>query len=425
MSATRRAALLAATRLAAGLWAAASAPSWAAPQPASGFRRGVGVHTMMNWGRLDPADRGRYAAEPFSGPAYALSDAVIRNIAAAGFDFVRLTLDPGPFLQLEGAPRDALDAQLGATVQRFLAAGLAVLVDLHPNTQVPRYDPVQWLRSTEDPIYLQYVATVRRTARLLAGLGSPAVAFELMNEPPYGYDRASVRRWQVMCEALHAAVRAVAPDLLVVLTGAHGGDREGLAALDPAPFRGSRVLYSFHYYEPYPFTHQGVVADNGDSAFWRYFSDMPYPAASVPAELVLETVRANVEDDARRGSGRGRPAIGPAQAQARAYLATGFDRARIARAFDEVTAWAQRNGIPPDRIFLGEFGATRTYGSYRASDPISYENWLRDVRELAEERRFGWAFWALGGHGGMSLVSEDGGSSLDRPTLRALGMRTP
>ncbi|AWN42027.1 glycoside hydrolase family 5 protein [Methylobacterium durans] len=398
-------------------------PAAQSASPEQAFRRGVGVHTMLNWGRLDPADRARYAADPFSGPTYELPEAVIRNVAAAGFDFVRLTLDPGPFLQLEGPARDALDARLSDTVRRFLAAGLAVVVDLHPNTQVPRYDPVNWLRSTEDPVFLRYVELVRRTARLLGGLGSASVAFELMNEPPYGYDQTSIRRWQTMCERLHATVRAVAPDLLVVLTGAHGGDRFGLMALDTTPFRGSRVLYSFHYYEPYPFTHQGVVSDSKGSEMWRYLSEMPYPAASVPAPLVLDVVRANVEGDASLGPGRRRAALREAQAQARAYIAEGFGRASIVQAFDQVADWARRNAVPADRIFLGEFGATRTYGRYRASDPLSYETWLRDIRELAEQRSFGWALWALGGYGGMSLVAEDGGSILDRTTLRALGLK--
>ena len=411
-------ALLIAALLLAGLASAVHAA------PGTGFRRGIGVHSMLNWGRTDPANPGRYAAEPFSGAAYELPDAVIRNVASAGFDFIRLTLDPGPFLQLEGAARDALDARLAATVRRFLAAGLAVMVDLHPNTQVPRYDPVNWLRSTEDPVYQRYVLLVRRTAGLLAGLDSRAVAFELMNEPPYGYDQASVRRWQTMCEGLHAAVRSVAPDLLVVLTGAHGGDREGLIALDPTPFRSSRVLYSFHYYEPYPFTHQGVVSGEKGSAMWRYFSQMPYPAASLPAALVLDAVRANVEGDATLGAAARRAALAEAQAQTRAYLATGFDGARIARAFDEVTDWARRNGIPADRIFLGEFGATRTYGRYRAADPVSREVWLRDVREAAESRGFGWSIWELKGYGGMALLADDEATRLDRGSLRALGLKT-
>ncbi|RVU21702.1 glycoside hydrolase family 5 protein [Methylobacterium oryzihabitans] len=414
---SRLAAVLALLVLALGV------PARAAPEPGTGFRRGLGVHTMLNWARTNP-ERTAYLPAPFDGPSYDLPEATIRNVAAAGFDFVRLTVDPGPFLQLDGAARDALDRHLAATVRRFLAAGLAVLVNLHPNSQVAAYDPVRWLVSTEDPTYRAFLTLVGRTARVLAAIGSPAVAFEPLNEPPYGYDSGSVRRWQAMCEAMHAEARAAAPDMLLVLTGARGGSRQGLLALDPAPFRASRVRFSFHYYEPYAFTHQGVSAENGDAASWRYFSGMPYPAGSVPAALVLDGVAAAVAAAPGLDPLARRRALSQARERASAYLATRFGPADIARAFDEIRDWAVRHGIGPERVLLGEFGATRTYGRYRASDPVSYEAWLSDTREAAERRGFAWAFWALGGTGGMALVSEDGATSLDRGTVRALGLRT-
>ena len=108
-----------------------------------------------------------------------------------------------------------------------------------------------------------------------------------------------------------------------------------------------------------------------------------------------------------------------------AYLKTGLDRAAIARDFDAVSLWAKRHGIGPERLFLGEFGATRSYDDHRAGDPVSYEEWIYDVRSEAEARGFGWAIWALTGTGGMAIVSTDGGTTLDAGTLRALGLREP
>ena len=389
------------------------------------FRRGVSVHTMLNWARLASGERELYAQEPFSGEAYDLPETLIGNVKRAGFDFVRLTVDPGPFLQLEGAARAALDRKLVATVERFLAAGLAVMVDLHSNTHVPRYDPVNWLTSTDDPVFVRYVALVGRTAGLLAGLGTRAVAIEPMNEPPYGYDPASVARWQTMAEMMHAAVRRAAPDLLVVLSGAQGGSRNGLADFDPAPFRGSRVLFSFHYYEPYMFTHEGVESNEGSASLWRYLSAMPYPAASVPTAEVLATVKLNIDRDATLDSARKTAVRVRARADVLAYRATRFGPGSIDAAFDGVLAWARRHEVDPDRIFLGEFGVTRTYGRYRAADPRSREAWLRDVRKAAEARGFGWCLWSLSGYGGMALVTEDGATTLDPGTLRALGLDTP
>ena len=397
----------------------AASPASAGPP----FRRGIGVHSLLNWGALVPGRPDRYTPRPFSGPDYELPDGLLARVAEAGFDFVRLTVDPGPFLQLTGPDRDALDARLAATVRRLLALRLAVVVDLHGNTQVPAYDPQAVVASGDGPLFRSYLALVRRTARVLAGLERTDVAFELMNEPPYGYDDATRTRWQSQIEALHAAARAEAPTMTLVLTGSHGGDRDGLADLDPRPFKDSRVLYSFHYYEPHDFTHQGVKEEGAEGRYRQYLSGLPYPSDSLPRALVDATVRDNIAAD---------PALTPAartairrQAEARitAYLATPRNRSGIARDFEKVSAWAKRHAIPGDRIFLGEFGATRSYDDHRAGDPIAYETWIRDVRQEAEARQFGWAIWALTGTGGMALNDTDGGSGLDPGSLLALGLK--
>lgn len=395
---------------------------WGEARPAATFRRGVAVHSMLNWARLVPGDPSHYAARPFEGAAYELPDELIDNVKAAGFDFVRLTLDPGPFLQLTGEARAALDRKLVATVERFLAHGLAVMINLHSNSHVPAYDPVNWLTSTDNPTFQAYVVLVGRTARLLEHLGTAAVAIEPMNEPPYGYDSVSVARWQTMAEMMHAAVRRETPRLLVVLSGARGGNRLGLENFDPRPFQGSRVLYSFHFYEPYIFTHEGVVTNQENARLWRYFSSMPYPAGSVPAARVLDMIAANIDNDTSVSGAEKRKTMRAARNEVRAYIASGFGRHSIDEAFDGILAWAKRYDVKPEQIFLGEFGVTRTYGGYRASDPGAMAAWLRDVRASAEARGFGWCFWALTGYGGMALVSEDGATTLDRTTLRALGL---
>jgi hypothetical protein len=391
----------------------------------AGFRRGIGVHSLLNWGALDPARSGRYTARPFSGPDYDLPEALLRAVAEAGFDFARLTLDPGPFLQLAGADRDALDGLLVATVRRLQRLGLKVLVDLHPNTQVPAYDAQAIIAGADTPLFRAYAALVRRTARLLAGLRGPEVAFELMNEPPYGYDPESRRRWQGMAETLHAAARAETPDMLLVLTGSHGGDREGLLALDPAPFRGSRVVYSFHYYEPYTFTHQGVV-DEGEAGIYRqYLTGIPYPADRVPARLLTARVEASIDADPGLDPGARVRVRRRAVAALADYDRENADRGVIARHFAQVSDWAERHGIPGGRILLGEFGACRSYDDHRAADTESYRAWIGDVRREAEARGFAWAIWALTGTGGMALNDTDGGSALDPVSLCALGLACP
>jgi endoglucanase len=106
------------------------------------FRRGASIHNLMNWADVLPSDPSRYAWPPFGKPVHEVSDALLDNLAKAGFDFVRLTVDPGPFLQSKGERRDALDGLLLAQIRRILARGMAVVVDFHPNAQVRAYAPI-------------------------------------------------------------------------------------------------------------------------------------------------------------------------------------------------------------------------------------------------------------------------------------------
>jgi endoglucanase len=386
------------------------------------FHRGVAIHNMMNWAAIEPSHPDRYVSPAFVGPNYETSDALLRHVAAAGFDFVRLTIDPGPFLQFSGPDRAALDQHLRRVVERLSSKGFCVIVDFHPNSQVAKYAPEKLVQGIDDPLFLAYAGVLRQTARVLAALHSDRIALELMNEPQYGWDPATTERWQRLLEYLYRGARAEAPDLLMIVSGARGGDIKGLLALDPQPFLGSRVLFSFHYYEPHDFTHEGVKSTTPSAWPWQFISGLPYPANSADPDRVWAKIEHNILSDPNITAGERRLALQRVRERVSAYIASGFDRRQIASDFDSVSNWAKLYGIEPSALFLGEFGVTRTYGMYRASDPISQEAWMHDVRSEAERHGFGWALWVLSGYGGMSLLERDDSDKLDPISLRALGM---
>jgi hypothetical protein len=336
----------------------------------------------------------------------------------------RIECDRGlPVRQFTGKKREALDQHLRGAVERLLGNGFCVIVDFHPNSQVPNYAPENLVQAVDDPLFIAYAGVIRRTAHLLATLRTNRVALELMNEPQYGWDPATTERWQRLLEHLHNEARAEAPDLLLVLTGARGGDIKGLLAVNPEPFAGSRVLYSFHYYEPHDFTHQGVKSTTPSAWPWRYISGLPYPAQSADADRVWQNIQQNIlSDPSITLPDQRRLAVQQVRERVSSYVASCFSRRQIASDFDSVRAWAELHGIDPHSILLGEFGVTRTYGMYRASDPISQEAWMRDVRSEAELHGFRWALWVLSGYGGMSLLERDGSNRLDPVSLRALGL---
>ena len=102
------------------------------------FRRGIGISHAMAWARIDSLTRD-FAFPPFPEPANALTATELQTLRRTGFDFVRLAVDPGPFLQFQGRRRDALDDILLDCVTRILEARLSVVVDFHPSDLHPDY----------------------------------------------------------------------------------------------------------------------------------------------------------------------------------------------------------------------------------------------------------------------------------------------
>ena len=82
-----------------------------------------------------------------------------------------------------------------------------------------------------------------------------------------------------------------------------------------------------------------------------------------------------------------------------------------------MVAWAKKYQIPPDQIFLGEFGVQRD-----KVDPESRRVWLKTMRVAAEMRNMPWSYWSLEGPEYMGLYSDRDGRALDPLILDALGM---
>ena len=66
--------------------------------------------------------------------------------------------------------------------------------------------------------------------------------------------------------------------------------------------------------------------------------------------------------------------------------------------FDRVKAWAERNGIDPADIILGEFGMIRQEWEGDFTMPAAYRAaYVRDMAARAERAGFPWSVWSYGG----------------------------
>ena len=85
---------------------AGAAASLAFAAPAKGavpnLRRGINLWPWFSLTREFPAPRTDYAWPPWQMQRPVPDSADLRKLAAAGFDFVRIPVDPGPFLSFAG-----------------------------------------------------------------------------------------------------------------------------------------------------------------------------------------------------------------------------------------------------------------------------------------------------------------------------------
>ena len=254
-------AILAATGAAIPAGGATASPLTTQVKPnskAPRLRRGGSIHTMMNWADLEPGSKNRFAWPPFARDQFDIPPYFLKQLAATGIDFIRMTVDQGPFLQADGEHVAQLDAILLHKCKQILDAGLDLIVDIHPVNQVEEYAPVNITRDIRSPLFKKYAAMVARVAKVLTQLDPAKVAFEPFNEPPWGYNTATAERWQTMMEIMHAGIRANNPDIAVIWSGAKSADITGLIAVLPGRFTDTNIIWTFHYYTPHIFTHQGV-----------------------------------------------------------------------------------------------------------------------------------------------------------------------
>ncbi|PYV99844.1 MAG: hypothetical protein DMG89_06495 [Acidobacteria bacterium] len=322
-----------------------------------------------------------YSKEHFESWTTAEDIALIKSM---GFDHVRLSVNPQPMMSRGHAdeiPADYL-SWLDTAVQMILKQGLAVVIDVHPESEF------KTKLASEGEFTEQFTDYWRALARHYSKLDPDRVFFEILNEPEVR-DRF---RWAGLQTKLAAAIREGAPQHTIIAAGARWSDDDDLLFLDL--LRDPNVIYNFHFYEPHVFTHQGATWGVN---FWHTVSGLPYPSNPESAQKVA----AQVPDEINR-------------LYVLRYGLEHWDSARIDTEIGAVAEWAKRRNIP---LVCNEFGAYR-----KVSDPKDRAAWIRDVRTALEQHGIGWAMWDYAG--GFAVAPKQNGRAVpDDVTLHALGLK--
>jgi endoglucanase len=325
-------------------------------------------------------DKRGYTKEHFQSWTTAEDIALMQSM---GFDHVRLSVDPQPMMvshRPDEIPADYL-GYLDAAVKMILDRGLAVVIDLHP-------DSVFKVRLATDDSFVEELADFwRALARHYSTWDAERVCFEILNEPEFS-DRY---RWSGVQAKLAAAIREGAPRHTMIATGARWSNDDDLVFIEP--LRDPNVIYTFHFYEPHIFTHQGA---NWGAYFWHWVKGLHYPSSPESAAKVA----AGVPDAVDR------------LAVIR-YGQEHWDAARIDAEIAQVAEWARQRGVA---VVCNEFGVYREY-----ADPQDREAWIHDVRTALERQGMGWTLWDYSGSFGV-VTKNNGRNVADEITLRALGL---
>jgi endoglucanase len=374
--------------------------------------RAINIATWFTWPR--------YQASPATGiewPPYKSErpeEGQLEALHAAGFRTIRLAIDPAPLVFFEGHRRDELIAMLKRTVAQLQKTGFKVIFDLQPNTRHKVWGDRALLDPVNKSYFNRFADLVEDLSRQLGSFDSGSIALELINEPRIGCKGADTTRWQETVSNLVARVRAGSKTLPVIVSGGCASTPDGLIALDPKAFDDKNILYTFHYYEPFTFSHQGAQFIQWPD---KYLDQVPWPYTRRPIEEPLKalqerlsTLRMDSEDERKQFSA--------ARNNLERYYAAKHDAKTIEEKFSKVNEWAMRNNIESDRVFIGEFGVWKRQAGLPGALCVDRAAWIAAVRRAAEKNKFSWAFFHVDGPFGLI----DAGGKIDPAVLNALGL---
>jgi len=248
------------------------------------------------------------------------------DVAKAGFKTVRIPINFGAWANYEKPFRWENEEGLRSAdsfVKWALDNDLNAIIDLH---HVELDGSVKGAATTERVVWLW-----KEIAERYKSTNPERVFFELRNEP---HD-IKAEDWRAQAGKIIKAVRQIAPNHTLIV-GFHDWNSRA-ALIDSKPFEDKNIIYTFHYYDPFVFTHQGATWSSEGLAKVK---NVPFPDDAKRPISIPDAVKGKWEEGLIKNYAKDSSA---------------------AKMFDDLKAakdWSQIYKVP---IFLGEFGSFNKY----------------------------------------------------------------
>lgn len=335
-----------------------------AQKKAEGFHIQRGVN-ISHWLSQTGGRRGVSKLEYFT-------EKDVAFIADKGFDHIRLPVDESELWDYkEEKDKDAfklLHKALGWCDKYHLR----VIVDLHiirSHYFDARVKPL-W---TEDAAQERFLECWRQLSAELKKYPVSQVAYELLNEPVAD----SAGQWNNLLARCIQVVREREPDRVIV---AGSNKWEGYSTFPElrVPTGDKNLLLSFHYYNPFYFTHYKA----GWVRHRSYSGPVHYPGATITSKEL------NQQPATIRNLLAGSTQV--------------YNAATIQEQMDIPIQVAQKLQLP---LYCGEWGCLNTVSRKERL------RWYKDMKKVLEKNNIAWAIWDYKGNFG---IVDDSGKPDDK-----------
>ena len=323
----------------------------------TGFEKGMGIGGWLtNYKRFNvlPEEwRGPLSPGDFEHFDTYITENDVRNIASFGVDHIRIGFDQIVLEESPGIYRERMFRLIDDFVDWCDHSNVNVVLNLHK--AVGNYCDIKESVSLMDDAELQERFILLWLEFERRYHDRPEVAFELLNE----VRDIAPNLWNDLAQRTVNRIREKNPTRKIIIGGTSWNSAAALKHL--RLFDDENVIYTFHMYSPFEFTHQQGVLQAGPLYYNR---KMAYPSNIEP-----------YRDFRRFVYGDKNPYPNDERVD-REWL-----RKRMQPAFDFAEAH-------PDKVlWCGEFGTIRHCRlEYR-------ENWMRDIISLLKENGIPYCVW--------------------------------
>ncbi len=336
------------------------------------FQRGV---NLTGWFQVSGAKQIQFTK-------YTKKD--FENIKSLGCDVIRLPINL--FYMTDGKPDYNLDPLfydfLDQAVNWAEELNIYLMLDNHSSDDIASKNPD--LEIILAKVWKQMAGHYKNRSGYLL--------YEIMNEP----NGITTALWGKIQQTSIDAIRSMDVKHTIVVGPSGFNTYNELSQLPY--YTDTNLLYTFHFYDPFLFTHQGATWVTPSMA---PLANVPFPYVAgqmpaLPAQLIGSWINSAYNNYPQDGN-----------------------VAKIKQLIDVAVAFKNSRKVP---VFCGEFGVymKNSYDVFRVS-------WYNEVRKYLEEKGIPWTIWDYQGGFGLFQNGTDAlfDYNLNIPMIKALGLNTP